>query len=331
MDYSGLTPRTLDAATTMTFIDPYWNSVALEALVTAITVTGLYISNSAGSLSVAHAALAGISGYIAAILTTNFGLPFVPAVLAGACGAALSGALLSLLTSRMNLLVAGLATLAYGETAEVIAYNISYIGGSDSFYGIPLETTFGAALFTLACALFVAWRFDVSRIGRAALAVRDDPVAAAASGIRINYVRFVSFVLGAFVAGVGGALRVHYVLVVNPADLGFTFSLPLVIMWVVGGSYVFWGAALAAIALTFIPEFLRFSTDLRFVLYGLLLAVIILRRPAGLIPRIPMGAVGRYVRRYFPGEPKPGRPVRAAAGGPTSSTPYQQDADTDVG
>jgi len=305
----------------MIFIDPYWNSVALEALVTAVTVTGLYISNSAGSLSVAHAALAGISGYIAAVLTTNFGCPFVVAVLAGACGAALAGALLSLLTSRMNLLVAGLATLAYGETAEVIAYNIDYIGGSNSFYGIPLHTTFSIALFSLVCALFVAWRFDLSRLGRAAVAVRDDPVAAAASGIRIHYVRFASFVLGAFVAGVGGALRVHYVLVVNPADLGFTFSLPLVIMWVVGGSYVFWGAALAAIALTFIPELLRFSTDLRFAVYGVLLAVIILRRPAGLIPRIPMGAIGRYFRRYFPAELKPDGAVRRAPGGPTSLKP----------
>src|ERR1700722_8156355 len=295
----GLTRRTHDAATTMTFIDPYWNSVALQALVIAITATGLYISNSAGSLSVAHAALAGISGYIAAVLTTNFEVPFVLAVLAGACGAAISGALLSLLTSRMSLLVAGLATLAYGETAEVIAYNISYIGGSNSFYGIPLHTTFGVALFGLGCALFIAWRFDRSRVGRSAGAVRDDPGAAAATGIRITYVRFVSFVLGAFVAGIGGALRAHYVLVVNPADLGFTFSLHLVIMWVVGGSYVFWGPALAAIALTFIPELLRFSTDLRFVLYGLLLAVIILRRPAGFIPRIPTGAISRYVRRHI--------------------------------
>src|SRR4029077_6265390 len=101
-----------------------------------------YFSTSAGALAACHAALAGMGAYLAAVLTTNFDWPFPAALLAGTVMGFAIGMLLALMTLRMNELVAGLTTLAFGETMVTIAFNLDYIGGANGFIGIPLETTF---------------------------------------------------------------------------------------------------------------------------------------------------------------------------------------------
>src|SRR5579872_1057112 len=110
-----------------TVISAYWDSIATTAGITAIIALGLYMSNSAGALSVAHAALAGMGAYMGAVLTTNFGWPFIGAIAAGCAVAGIGGVFLAVVTVRMNPLVAGLTTLAFGETMVVVAYNINYI------------------------------------------------------------------------------------------------------------------------------------------------------------------------------------------------------------
>jgi branched-chain amino acid transport system permease protein len=292
-------------------ISPYWDSVATTAGITAIIVLGLYISNSAGALSVAHAALAGMGAYTGAVLTTNFGWPFIAAIAAGCVVAAVGGVFLALVTLRMNPLVAGLTTLAFGETMVVIAYNINYIGAASSFYGIPPDTSLGAVYITLAIAMFFAWRFESSRLGLAARACRDDRVAADAAGINVTWVKTAVFTLGAALAGVGGVLSAHYILVVRPSDLSFQNSLPLLIMWVFGGSYFFVGPVFGALTLSFLPELLRFSDQTRYMLYGLVLTAVIVRRPQGLIGRVPLGSTWSPLRHLrsrpkVPEDPHPG-------------------------
>src|SRR3989454_10996338 len=168
---------------------------------------GVYFSNSAGALSAAHAAIAGMGAYTGAVLTTNFDWPFPVALLAGALVGCVIGLLLSLLTLRMNELVAGLTTLAFGETMVIIAFNLDYIGGANGFIGIPLETTFAAVYLVLALVVFVAWRFDRSRLGYAARACRDNVHAAAAMGINTPWVKTLVFALGGGIAGAGGVRR----------------------------------------------------------------------------------------------------------------------------
>src|SRR5262249_59987319 len=96
---------------------------------------------SSGPLSVAHAALAGMGGYLGAVLTTNFGWPFALAILAAMLLGLVTGMLLGLLIVRMNELVAGLTTLGFGETMAVIAFNIDYIGGAKAFIGVSFLST----------------------------------------------------------------------------------------------------------------------------------------------------------------------------------------------
>jgi branched-chain amino acid transport system permease protein len=283
---------------TTTLITPYWDTIATTAGITAIVVLGLYVSNSAGALSAAHAALAGMGGYMGAVLTTNFGWPFPVAILAGCLVGALGGTFLAVVTLRMNELVAGLTTLAFGETMVVVTYNINYVGAGSSFYGIPPHTTLFNVYGILAVAMVLAWRFERSRLGISARACRDDRIAANAMGIKVPWVKIAVFTLGAGLAGIGGVLRAHFILVERPADLGFVNSLPFIILWVFGGSYTFWGPVFGALALTCLPELLRFSSQERYMLYGLVLTAFIVIRPQGIISRVPLGNEGPITRSY---------------------------------
>jgi branched-chain amino acid transport system permease protein len=267
----------------------FWVSVLTTAGINGVIATGLYISNAAGALSAAHAAIAGMGGYAGAILTTNFGLPLALALAAGVGIGLVTGAFLAAVTLRMNELVAGLTTLAFGEVMVVVALNINYIGGANSFYGIPPDTTFTIVYVILVGAVFCAWRFDRSRVGLSALACREDRVAAAAAGINVPRVKITAFALGAGLAGLGGVLQAHYLLAVTPTDLGFYNSLSFIVFWVFGGSYVYWGGAFGAIALTALPEAFRFTITWRLVLYGLALTTMVVLRPQGVGVRIPIG------------------------------------------
>jgi branched-chain amino acid transport system permease protein len=269
----------------------FWTPVLITAGINSIIALGLYITMSSGPLSVAHAALAGMGGYLSAVLTTNFGWPFPVAIVAGMALGFLTGLLLGLLIVRMNELVAGLTTLGFGETMAVIAFNIDYIGGANAFTGIPMRTSLPLVYVVLAVVLFAAWRYDHSRLGFAARATRDSPLAAAAMGINIVWVKSFTFGIGAAIAALGGVLRAHYILVQGPEDMGFFISVGFLIFVVFGGSYTFWGPLFGGMALTILPELLRFSAKDRFIIYGVLLTVMVIIRPQGLITRVPTGAV----------------------------------------
>ena len=194
----------------------YWEPVIIITLINVILTIGLYVTAMSGQLSLATAAIAGIAGYLAAVLTTNFEWPFVPATVAGMIAAALVGAFIAAVTVKMRDFILKLTTLAFGEAVAVVCFNIDYIGGANSFTGITLHTDIWAALVATALALYVAWRFDGSRLGMAARAVRDDPMAASATGVSVLWTRMVTFALGGAIVGAGGSIQAHYILIINP-------------------------------------------------------------------------------------------------------------------
>jgi branched-chain amino acid transport system permease protein len=83
----------------------------------------------------------------------------------------------------------------------------------------------------------------------------------------------------------GGALQAHYLLIVNPSELGFFVSLTYIIFLVVGGIQTLWGPILAAVVLTLMPESIRFAGEYRMILYGFIVVVTVLVRPTGMISR----------------------------------------------
>jgi branched-chain amino acid transport system permease protein len=256
-----------------------------------------------------------VGGYCSGVLTVKFGVPFVPAVLLSAALACAVGTALAVLTSKMRDFILKLTTLAFGEALSVIAFNWDYIGGANSFTGLTLHTGIWTCVVGVLIAFYVAWRFDGSRLGFAARAVRDDPLAAAAMGISVARVRIVTFALGGTLVGMAGAMQAHYVLVISPHDLGFFVSLNYIIFLLFGGMYTLWVPILGAVILTVAPEALRFANEYRMILYGLIIVAVVLWRPEGLVKRRPTGT-GRNFFDWTPGKPVrvPERSEPVAAG-----------------
>ncbi len=224
--------------------------VIIFTLLNVVMALGLYITAMSGQLSMATAAIAGVGGYVSAILTVKFGWPFLLAILLAAVAGAVVGTLLALVTLKMRDFILKLTTLAFGEALAALAFNWDYIGGANSFTGIGLKTTIWTALAATGVALYVTWRFDGSRLGFASRAVRDDPIAASAMGISIAQMRSITFAVGGALVGMGGAIQGHYMLVISPHDLGFFVSLNFIIFLLFGGLQTMWGPVLGAVLLT---------------------------------------------------------------------------------
>jgi branched-chain amino acid transport system permease protein len=285
----------------------YFEPVLIFTLLNVTMVLGLYITAMSGQLSMATAAIAGAGAYLSAILTAKWGWPFLPAIVLAAALGAVVGAMLALVTLRMRDFILKLTTLAFGEALAVLAFNWEYIGGANSFTGITFYTTLPQCVAAALLALYVAWRFDGSRLGFAARAVRDDPLAAGAMGVSLMRVRVITFALGSALVGIGGALQAHYLLVISPHELGFFISLNFIIFLLFGGLQTLWGPVLGATLLTALPEMLRFTSQYRLILYGLIIVLVVLLRPEGLLTRVPIGRA----RRLFGRTLVPERPVGA--------------------
>jgi len=257
----------------------------IVCLINIIIVLGLYINALSGILQLCTAAIAGIGGYASAVLTTNYDWPFAAAVISAMAAGAICGAFLSCITARMPLFILKITTLAFGEIVVILAFNTEYLGGANSFTGIPLATDIFVALTATMLALYIAWRADNSVFGYQARCVRNDPSASKAVGISVIRVRIFSFALGAAVIAMGGAVQAHYLLIVSPDQLGFFVSLTYIIFLVAGGVQTLWGPVLMAISLTAAPEILRFADEYRMVLYGLIIVAVVLLKPEGIITR----------------------------------------------
>jgi len=283
--------------------------IVIFTLLNVVMALGLYITALSGQLSMATAAIAGVGGYTSAVLTVKFAWPFLPAVVVAALAGALVGTCLALITLKMRDFILKLTTLAFGEALAVLAFNFDYIGGANSFTGIGLKTTIWTALLATAIALYVAWRFDASRLGLASRAVRDDPIAASAMGISIAFMRAITFAVGGALVAMGGAIQGHYMLVISPHDLGFFVSLNFIIFLLFGGLQTLWGPVFGAVLLTALPEMLRFTNEYRLILYGLIIVLVVLLRPDGLLTRTPTGRAVRILGYTL----VPARPVASRA------------------
>ena len=144
------------------------------------------------------------------------------------------------------------------------------------------EKFFLLASLVLALIYFIALRLVRSRFGRALVAVRENELAATASGINPLRQKAAAFIYGSASAGVAGSLYAHYASYINPEFFGFTTSVQMVVMVVIGGLGSMPGAIIGALVVVLLPEFLRAFADYRLVVYGGLIILFMLFLPGGL-------------------------------------------------
>jgi branched-chain amino acid transport system permease protein len=175
---------------------------------------------------------------------------------------------------------------------------------SHSLWGLSFPSTYTYYYLFLALALgiiFVSIRLQDSRIGRAWVAIREDEVAAAAMGIHTRNVKLLAFAMGASFAGVSGGLFAGFQGFISPESFNLFESIIVLCMIVLGGMGNIAGVILGAVLLTVFPEALRYlgewqqalfgrivvdPNDLRLLVFGLALVLIMIFRPAGLLPSV---------------------------------------------
>lgn len=255
--------------------------------INCLLALSLYVTFSAGLLSLGSAAFYGIGAYTAGILTTHLGLPFPLALLAGTLMAGLAGLLLGLPVLRLRGIFLAMATLAFGEVVRIAALNLSITGGAEGLINIPVITQTWMIFLALAAAAYFLARLHHSRLGWAFQSIREDETAAAAMGINLPLTKTLAFVIGALLAGLAGGLYAHLSFLITPGEFGFSAAVNILIFNIVGGTRAWYGPLLGAALLTALPELLRAlgvsAGPVRMFINGLILLLVILFLPRGLM------------------------------------------------
>jgi branched-chain amino acid transport system permease protein len=208
---------------------------------------------------------------------------FIALLVGAGCCAAATGLVVGLPALRLRGDYLAIATLGMAEIIRIVIQNSRPLGGALGLTFIPKGTNFvwlyGCVIVTVVC----VWRVAYSARGRVIMAVREDEIAASSVGISTTRQKVTAFVMGAFFAGVAGALFAMNEQSITPTRFTLDRSIELVVMVTLGGLGSITGAVLAAVVLTILPEALRGIAEYRMILYSLLLIVMMLLRPQGLM------------------------------------------------
>ncbi|HPK43139.1 MAG TPA: branched-chain amino acid ABC transporter permease [Synergistales bacterium] len=264
----------------------YILSIVTLACINMIAVLGLSIfTGFTGLFSFGHAAFVGVGAYTSAVLTYYYPVPFPLALAAGAAAAGAVSLVIGVPTLRAKLRsdYFAIAILGFGEALRVILENLGITNGARGLPGIDDHTTLPVVLLCLAGGVVVARNFLRSRWGVACVAVREDPVAAELSGVRLFRTRLLSLVVSAVFCGLSGGLLAHFLSFIQPVMFTLTQSTQLLAAVIAGGMGSITGPLIASFVFIALPEALRVAQMWRLVAYGLLLVLIMVYRPQGLM------------------------------------------------
>lgn len=280
------------------FFNDYLSGVGTQIAIYAIAAVGLtLISGSAGQTILGMAGPFAVGAYASAILTMQLKWPFLVALLAAGLIAALAASILTFPVWKLAGHYVAIATIGVGYVmVAIIRLAEPLTKGSLGIQGIAFPSVFGQSLYTqqmqylldvvvLIVALIIVSRVRASHLGHVFEAVGSDQDAAEALSIRTSAYKALAYALAAFFAGLAGSLLAHQYTYIDPTIFNVNMSLLVLTIIVMGGMNSPLGAVLGAIILIGGPELLRFATEVRVLLYGVLLILIILFRPQGLFAK----------------------------------------------
>ncbi len=303
----------LSAAVVLPFIVSDYRAFQLTLMIAyAVALLGLNIlTGYNGQISLGHGAFFAVGAYVAAIMMDHWGLPYWSTVPAAGAVCFIAGFLFGLPALRLEGLYLALATFALAvATPQILKHKTfeQWSGGVQGIaitkprapWGLPLSADQWLYFFALAVAvvLFVAGsRLVRGRLGRALVAIRDHPTAAAAMGVNTALYKTLTFGVSALFTGVAGALSAIAVQFVAPDSFGFLLSISFLVGIVVGGLGSISGAIYGAAFIEFVPNIAdNFSKSAPWAIYGVLLVVSVYVMPAGIAGAI-RSVMSRFARR----------------------------------
>jgi branched-chain amino acid transport system permease protein len=254
-----------------------------------LTVSLSLINGFTGQFSLGHAGFMAVGAYTSVVLTTVLprligGAPadlsslsghllFTISLLAAGITAGCFGVAICVPSLRLRGDYLAIVTLAAGEVIRAGFRFFDVVGGPRGIPGIPAFSNAVYIGIVFVLALWVMRNFVHSHFGRACIAVRDNEIAAACCGVNPTFQKVLAFVLGAFVAGVYGALYAHLNRYINPDNFNILKSLDILIFLYVGGTRSLAGGIVGAAVFTLVPELLRLADveNWRMVIYPIVL------------------------------------------------------------
>jgi ABC-type branched-subunit amino acid transport system permease subunit len=273
----------------------YIVGIGISALVFTVAAAALnLIYGFTGLLSFAQLGFWGIGGYTTALSVVTFGGSFW----LGLVWAALLNAGLALVvgfpTLRTNRHAFVIVTLTFALLVTLIARDwVDLTRGPLGIPNLPPPTAWGYEFATTRQFYWIAWAFSVamlaflyalcsSRIGRTLIAIKQNEPLVRAQGIAPMPYKLASFALSAAITGAAGGVYCFYLRIIDPLFLDFYYMQTFLIIVIIGGAGSFWGVVVSGIALSALPEVLRFSADLRMIIYGLILVIAMFVMPSGI-------------------------------------------------
>lgn len=252
-----------------------------------------------GLLDLGYVAFFAIGAYTMALLGTKTGLNTWEILPIGIAMAMFSGIILGVPALKLRGDYLAIITLGFGEIVRIVALNLKFLGASEGIMNIPSPPTiFGieyefdshrvyywTLLFLILLAIWMVRRLSVRRAGRAWESIRQDEDAAELLGVPTFKYKVWAFVLGASVGGAAGVFYASKTLFIAPENFTLQVSILILACVVFGGMGNIWGVILGAIILGYLPDRIRFLSDARLLVFGLVLVIMMNLRPDGLLPR----------------------------------------------
>ena len=286
----------------------YLTAIATLVGIRALLALGLNVQwGLTGLVNLGVVAFFAIGAYTAGLLAVS-GVAFPLAWVAALVTSGVAGAALALAALRLREDYLAIVTLGFGEVLRLFLLNETWLTrGANGITGIPRPLhawvpahydLFYLVLVSAAVALvyLVLERVRVSPFGRVLRAIREDETVAAVAGKAVVRFKVQAFVIGAVIAGLAGVFFGHYLAYVEPNMFLPQETLFVWLALILGGSGNNRGAILGAVLLLGLLEGSRFAKDLipfltgvrlaaaQQMLVGVLLVVLMIRRPEGLLP-----------------------------------------------
>ncbi|HOI36127.1 MAG TPA: branched-chain amino acid ABC transporter permease [Bacillota bacterium] len=280
------------------FISDYWTDVCVFWGINVLLGLSLnIIVGEVGLFNMGQMAFFAIGAYTTAILSERFGINLwllipISGLIAAAAGYVLTGPIIHL---RGDYLL--MVTIGLNEMIRITLINNPFglTGGPNGLIVLDQFRIFGHVIqrpadfyylvwAAVALLLFCLGRLQRSRVGRAWNYVREDPIAAEATGVNTRWAKTLAFTLGAGIAGAAGTIFAAKMMVISPDSFTFMESVILFCIVILGGMGSIPGVILASGAMMVLPELLRNFAQYRMLLFGLAMAVMMIFRPQGLWP-----------------------------------------------
>jgi branched-chain amino acid transport system permease protein len=252
-----------------------------------------------GLLDLGYVAFFAIGAYTMGLLGTKTDLNTWEILPIGIAMSMFAGLILGVPALKLRGDYLAIITLGFGEIVRIIALNLGSLGRSEGIQNIPTPPAifgfeyafdshriyFWTLLVFILLAIWMVRRLSVRRAGRAWESIRQDEDVAELLGVPTFKYKIWAFVLGASVGGAAGVIYASKTLYIAPDNFTLQISILILACVVFGGMGNIWGVILGAVVLAYLPDRIRFLSEARLLVFGLVLVIMMNLRPDGLLPR----------------------------------------------